>query len=835
MKSHETLGTNVIPKSYKLLLSPDMHSFTFSGDEQINVNIAKPTNEIALNSNGLKIEFAAIVKGKQSEIAKVVYKEKEEKIILKFDGKFDGNALLKINYTGKIGDTLNGLYRSAYYVNGKKEFLLTTQFEAPDARRAFPCFDEPAFKAEFELALLVDKELDCVSNMPIKQVQDKGNGKKLVVFEKTPKMSTYLVYIGIGKFEYVETKLGTLKIRVLTTKGKKDYANLPAQYARTFVKFYEDYFGIKYPLPKLDLIAIPDFAAGAMENWGAITFRETSLLADEHTALEVKQNVAITVAHELAHQWFGDLVTMKWWNDLWLNESFATFMSYKAVDNAFPEWEMQKQYLLEISTALSEDALRTTHPISTNVSSPGEISSIFDAISYEKGGSVLNMLEDYVTPEIFRKGLHNYLKKHAYGNAEAKDLWQAIDEVSKIKISNIARNWLFNEGYPIVSVKAEPKSRQMLLSQSRFLINGTSAGKWIIPIHYLTSAREEGKTLLYSKEKSVKIAEPEWVKINYGQKGVYRASYEQNMLERLAEAVKKKELGDVDAWGIENDLFALVRASRISVRAYLKIVDNYFVGSGYPANTNTLGHLHWLWLQFYSLNIRKEIEKTIEDIASSILAKVGIKPRKGESSINKIERSSALFGLGICGDEKVIRLAHKVFEDKLNGKRVDTDISRVCYSIEASNGNAKTFSQFKDLYEKEQVPYEKVRLLSTLGDFKEEKLIRNALAFTLSNNVRNQDKMRIPAELSINPFAAEALLDWTINNWHTLMETYPEGTMMLHRFIQNLEGINDQVLADKFSNFFKRNENRRKDVLSEINKAKERIAANIKLLNANKE
>ncbi|MGI0100597.1 MAG: M1 family metallopeptidase, partial [Candidatus Micrarchaeaceae archaeon] len=453
-KGRKTLGDNVIPMEYILEFEPDFRTFRYKGKCTIKVLIKKPTNKIALNSAELAIRDARVTSGKDIQDASIRTSAKDETLLLVLKRPAKGKAELCIEFDGTNNDGMYGFYRSRYLNNGKEGYILTSQFEPADARKAFPCFDEPEFKAVFSLSFIVDSNLEAISNMPIKNTKALGS-KKRITFYTTPRMSTYLLYLAVGKFEYNTSKYRNMMFRVITVPGRGKNTKMPMDFGKRFLKFYESYFGIDFPLPKMDLIAIPDFSAGAMENWGAITFREIELLGDEKaTSTAVKQRIAEVIAHELAHQWFGDLVTMRWWDDLWLNESFATFMATKAVDSVFPEWEFGLQDSVGIlSTALAADQYMSTHPINVRVSEPSEINEIFDSISYDKGGSVLAMLEDYAGKEAFRKGLHAYLGKHAYSNATKYDLWDAIEAITRkidknTKFSKVAKDWIDKTGYP---------------------------------------------------------------------------------------------------------------------------------------------------------------------------------------------------------------------------------------------------------------------------------------------------------------------------------------------------------------------------------------------------
>ena len=405
------LSDSISPIYYDLLFEPDLANFTFKGTTKIKIKLKKPSSQITLNSSELKIKNAKIIHNNKTHNAKIGVNEKEETLSLKTSEPISKEATIEIEFEGILNDKLSGFYRSKYMQNEKEKYLATTQFEAPYARQAFPCFDQPDKKAVFSVSLLIQKDLKAISNMPIVSETKKEN-KKLVKFEETPQMSTYLLYMGVGDFEFIESKLRDIKIRIVTLPGKSKEGKFALELTKKFLSYFEKYSKIPYPLPKLDMIAIPDFNAGAMENWGAITFREILLLFNpEKTSLPVKKRIAEVIAHELWHQWSGNLVTMKWWNDLWLNESFATYMAYKAVDNYFPEWHMWEDFVSDSTGgAMDADMLKTTHPIAVKVSSPNEIEEIFDEISYGKGGSVLRMIESYLGEETFRTGVSNYLK-----------------------------------------------------------------------------------------------------------------------------------------------------------------------------------------------------------------------------------------------------------------------------------------------------------------------------------------------------------------------------------------------------------------------------------------
>ncbi len=823
---------DIIPLNYRITIDTNMKSFRYKGNEIITVAVKKPLLKIPINA--IEIDFvSAKVRCKGHEqIAKATVNAKSGIATLAFTKPISGRAELEIEFTGKNNDEMAGFYRSKYGKGKNRSYLLTTQFEATDARRAFPCFDEPALKATFDLTLIIDDKLEAVSNMPVKGTRRMENGRKYVSFLTTPRMSTYLLYMGVGRYERLAGNAGKLKVSVLTMPGMKKYAKLPLEYAISAIKYYERYFGIRYPLPKVDLLAIPDFAAGAMENWGAVTFRETALLVDENSSVATKQYVADVVAHELAHQWFGDLVTMKWWDDLWLNESFATFMSAKAVDAAFPEWNFMAQYIDDtIGTAFSADCLKSTHPINVEVKSPGEIDQIFDRISYEKGGTVLHMLEDFVGKEQFRKGLNAYLKTHAYSNATKYDLWNAIAKASRnSSFSTVAKAWIDKTGYP--SVLVEEGQKRFKLRQQRFtLLENASNEVWPIPLHYI-AASGSGTMLISQRTSSIKT-DSDWIKLNYGQAGLYRTEYSKDMLKKVGELISKRKLSDIDAWGIENDFFALARSGRRKLAEYLAFIDAYLKNVGYPANVSVLGHLNWLIAIATGTKFEDSVKKMTIAYSIPLLSRLGWHTKKGEGNIDTILRGMTISSLGIAGHKPTIDKALSLFSMFMKGKAIESNIRSAVYAIAARNGNADVYNFFLKRYKSENEPEEQRRSIQVLGAFSDAGLLGKALKLSLSNEVRLQDSFVIPAVVSSNPFGRSLIWKWSRQNWKTLMKRYASGTHMLARYVDNMGLMYGQEALSELSSFFSRKENRRDDIKRSIAQLLERVEVNTSFMKAN--
>nr|VZI48552.1 unnamed protein product [Spirometra erinaceieuropaei] len=461
---------------------------------ELTFKVAQTTNDVVLNSKNIEILSASCKLGPPESIT---YDEDLELVTLHFEAPIkEGRFVLNLEFKGHLNDNMEGFYRSTAKTEaGKEQIILSTDFEPTYARQAFPCLDEPDRKAKFEISLVVLDHLVALSNMPevSREVVDTPaslpaptNSRNYVkiTFDQSPVMSTYLVAMVIGHFDHssVEDSNG-VKIRVFTPVGKAHYGYHALRMAKSALPFYADLFGTKFPLPKLDLIAIPDFSMGAMENWGLITYRETALLIDSaKSSLQSKRNVARTVSHELAHMWFGNLVTMEWWTHLWLNEGFATFIEYLAVDHCFPEYDIWTIFLTdEFYSAMELDELKTSHPIEVPVNSPSEIEEIFDAVSYEKGASIIRMLRDYIGPEHFKRGLQLYISRHMYSNTVTEDLWQALSEVCNQPIADIMSSWTKRTGFPVLSVRPATNCSgshyHLAIEQLRFLADGTHGGE----------------------------------------------------------------------------------------------------------------------------------------------------------------------------------------------------------------------------------------------------------------------------------------------------------------------------------------------------------------------
>ncbi len=830
------LPAHVTPEYYEIMLKPDLEGFIFDGEETITLNLGKATKEITLHSTELEIISAEVVHGKSLVWAgKVSYDEKAETATMIFPKTIQpGKVQLKLNFKGILNDKMRGFYRSKYSVDGVDKYMATTQFESTDARRAFPCFDEPAHKAIFDVTLMIPGNTVAISNTIESVVSEHESGFKLVKFLPTPKMSSYLLAFIVGEFEWVETPLRAssaevasatkaeqdsagqeeVKVRVFVTPGKKHQAEFALDVAVKCLDFYEKYFDIPYPLPVLDLIAIPNFAAGAMENWGAVTYRENAVLFDDkESSVSNKQRVALVIAHELAHQWFGNLVTMEWWTHLWLNEGFATYMEYLALDHIFPEWDIWTQFVLvDQGRALDLDSLKNTHPIEVEVHHPDEISEIFDAISYSKGASILKMLAEYLGAENFRDGLRHYLKKHSYGNAATEDLWSALEEVSGKPVIKIMKNWTSKPGYPVIRVQAlgsEAQARRgvgsrVQLTQRRFFSSPISGKKshdktvWSIPI--------DGK-LMESKNMVVDVNG----KINLGEASFIRVNYPDGF-------IKVEGLSAVDRFGLIRDAFDLAEAGWHSTDQALTLAMDYRDEEDFTVWMEIASHLTQINSLIADEDFAEDFKKYGVEIFSGIAKKLGWEKKAGEKHTDTMLRTTALYNLGTYGDLETIKKAQMLFTRHAElvsashgiPKRVrdditlDPDLRGVVYNLVAENGSTKEFNSLVDMYKKADLHQEKDKIGRALSLFVDPKLLQKTLDFSVSDKVRTQDTVSIIMAVWANSKGRELAWQFFKKNYAMLKKRYGGGHVF-PRLLQTIAEFTTVAKAKEVERFFKKN------------------------------
>src|SRR5262245_35536008 len=658
------LPSTATPERYQIRLVPDLSTSTFTGEENVTVRIHEPVREIILNAAELEFRNVSIQAPSGTSIrGSAVLDHDNEQARLQFPQSLDpGLWELQLAFSGILNNKLHGFYRSTYRnAEGKEKVLASTQFESTDARRAFPCWDEPALKAVFQVTLVIDEALTAISNTAIvRENRLQGTQKKEVEFADSIKMSTYLLAFIVGEFESTEpVMVGDAPLRVWAVPGKLNLAYFARQIGSFSLSFFGRYYDLPYPGDKLDLVAIPDFASGAMENLGAITFRETALLVDEERATRSElERVADVVSHENAHMWFGDLVTMRWWNGLWLNEAFATFMEMLAVDAWKPEWKRWDSFTVSRAAALSVDGLKSTRPIEFPVEKPEEAAGMFDVLTYEKGASVLRMLEQYLDSHTFRDGIRLYLRRHEYANAETTDLWDALEDSSRQPVRALMDSWIFQPGYPLISVERDHGG--LVLSQRlfRYLQDGTDeTRKWHVPIFLrlgTKSGTAEQRVLLTDQQQRVPLAEGvESVIVNAGGHGFYRVRYSPELM-GIIETNLHKNLLPVERFNFVNDAWATTLAGLTSLTDYLELLDLLRDEENLNVWTTVLGSCHHMHRIFDDAQ-RVAFQGRIRAILFPAVNRLGWSPQPAESELESQLRSELLGAVGTLGEDQTVQ------------------------------------------------------------------------------------------------------------------------------------------------------------------------------------
>ncbi len=809
-RSHR-LPTSVIPERYEIKLTPDLLQWTFAGEVKIAVEVRQAVREVLLNAAELSIQSVSMRRADGApQHGNAQVDEANEQAVLSFpDIVAPGKYQLQIHFTGVLNDKLHGFYRSVYKgADGQDKPLASTQFESTDARRAFPCWDEPAFKAVYQVTLVIDEKLTAISNTRV--IDEKtlpGTGKKAVSFADSIKMSTYLVAFIVGEFEATEPVTADgVPLRVLAVPGKKKLADFAVAIGKASLEHFSQYYGIPYPGDKLDLIAIPDFASGAMENLGAITFRETALLVDPDKATRAElERVADVVSHENAHMWFGDLVTMKWWNGLWLNEAFATFMEMLAVDAWKPGWRRWDSFAVSRAAAMQVDGLKSTRPIEFPVDRPEEAAGMFDVLTYEKGASVLRMLEQYLGAAKFRDGIRLYLKKHAYGNAETTDLWDALEESTQQPVRAMMDGWIFQPGYPLVSV--EKSGRTIRISQQifRYLQDGSDSERsWHVPI-FLRAGTPAGVVsqiiFLTEKEQQVEFDAPaDWVVVNAGAHGFYRVRYSQELLAALRQGMTT-QLTAVERFGLVNDCWAATLAGIVSLADYLELIDQ--MSGETDVNVWTTMIASFQQMQRILDDVQgKKLAGRLLVVLSPALERLGWSVRPGEDELSSQLRGDLIRALGTVAEDPVTqgraRALFAAYEKTPDS--VDRNSIPALVAILAHIGGTAEYEKFFARFKNAQTPQEETRYLFALANFTDAELIDRTLDLTINGMVRTQNSPYLMREALLNKHGRERAWSFMEAHWDEMNRQYPDNA--IPRMCEGVVGLVSAALEKDVVNFF---------------------------------
>jgi aminopeptidase N len=774
--SAQRLPELAVPENYKLYFAPDFDKDNFAGEETIQIRVLKPTSQIVLNSAEIEFEEATISSGGTTQTARVTFDKVKEMATLVFDKKIEpGEASLHIKYAGILNDQLRGLYLGKDK-EGRK--YAATQFEATDARRAFPSFDEPSYKATFDITVVADKAHSVISNEKVlSDTPGPGESKHTVKFATTAKMSSYLVALAVGEFEYVDGQADGIPIRVWGTPGTKKDGVFALEVAEQCVKYFNHYFGIKYPFEKLDMIGLPDFAAGAMENTGLITYREVILLIDDKKAsVGLHREVATVIAHEIAHQWFGDLVTMKWWDDVWLNEGFATWMENKAVAAWKPEWQLELDDVQGTAGSLSVDALKNTRPIHQPAETPAQIQELFDGIAYGKAAAVLRTLEAYLGPDTFRAGVDQYLKQHSYGNATADDFWKTLAQVSKKPVDQIMPTFVKQPGSPMVSVQTQCTggSSTITLSQKRYFFDRAlfQAGNeelWQVPVCLKGSEKDQSKCVLLTRKQDTFDLPGcgTWVMANAGAHGYYRTGYSSDAIRAIGRNLEK-DLTPAERIVLLNDSWSSIRVGEQPIGDYLALAEGLQSERTRAVVEEFTRQLEYISDHFVTDVDRDGYEQWVRRLLTPAAKELGWTPKPGESDETKTLRSRVMHTLGYAGrDPEVLAEARKLTEQALeNPASIDHTIAFTAFSLAAQNGDASLYDQIMERMQKKGASLEEYYLyFQTAARFSDPKLLQRTLEYALTPAVRSQDMLGLISVVMENPAGTRVAWDFVRAHW----------------------------------------------------------------------
>ena len=791
------LARSVVPSAYRVFLTPDLEAFTFSGRVEIDVMIEETIGELTLHAVELELGAATIsADGTSYRSQEHHLDETYETATFVFDRELPvGPAVVEIAFDGILNDQLHGFYRSTFTDDqGVKHAIATTQFENTDARRAFPCWDEPAFKATYQINLTIPSHLATYSNSPVRTDTDLGNGQRTVSFEPTMKMSTYLVAFIVGPFEETATvDVDGVPLRVVYPVGNAHLTELALESGAFALRFFTKYFNIDYPGDKLDMVAIPDFAAGAMENLGCITYRLADLLVDPAKAsLAEMQRIAEVVAHEIAHMWFGDLVTMEWWEGIWLNEAFATFMQILCTNEFRPEWKMWVSFGVDRDAALQIDGLHSTRPIEYEVVSPDDTRGMFDLLTYEKGGSVLRMLEQYLGADTFRDGIRHYLTEHSYANTVTSDLWDALEEISKQPVRDVMNTWILQGGHPLVTLTNGELTQQPFAYGKA---KGPSAigSSWMVPV--LTRSLgggEPSRHLLLDKPLNVSDTPP--VVLNAGGSGVFRSRYGKAELAALAEHIG--DLEELERATFIADGWASLFAGQIAWKDFLAMAQG-LGDQDEPTPWGSVASALDYVDRALDADHRGGFVKSVRELFDPQFARLGWDATPGESALTPQVRAIVLSVLGtIGGDESIKAEAVRRFE----ANNLDGNLANAMLRIVARQNRPGDYETFLERYRHAATPQDAQRYLwRGIPEFPDERVALDAAEKCFSE-FRNQDAAIVLALLSRNAVSGPAVWKYFTGRWDDAMARFPQNShSRLALGVPTF--IKDEALADTVEAF----------------------------------
>jgi aminopeptidase N len=736
------LPSNVVPEHYDIFVRPNTGNLTFDASVRITVSVREPTSEIVLNAVDLQLE-RAVLKANPEQVADIALHPEQQTATLTLGRTIEpGTYEVAIDYKGRINENADGLFVAKYGSPEAPKQMLVTQFEPVSARRFVPCWDEPARKATFSLSVAVPKDEVAVSNMPVEAITELDGERHQIRFQRSPKMSSYLLFLGIGDLERLERTVGSTKLAVVARKGSASKGQFALDSAEQLLGYFNEYFGVPYPLPKLDMIAVPGGGGfSAMENWGAILYFENALLVDPALSPEsARQRVFVVVAHEMAHQWFGNLVTMQWWDDLWLNEGFASWMENKATDRFHPEWMMWLQSEAARQSAMRQDAKRTTHPVIQPVIKGDQATQAFDEITYRKGQAVIRMLEGYLGPEAFRRGIRTYMQRYAYQNAVTDNLWTELEKAARQPIKPIADDFTRQPGVPLISaqdVKAEGSRTTVTLRQERFGVDDSARDPlvWRTPVS--AAAIGAGTPPVFQviagpSLSSISVPGAPPIKLNFGQTAYYRSQYPQGAFLALAERFSL--LAPADQLGLLYDSWALGEAGVTPLTDYLELIQKTPLAAETTVWRQIIATLTSIDRLYAGQAEQAAFRAFARTTLTPLFEQVGWDAKPGEPDTRAILREDLLNALGQFGEPSVVAEARRRFDVFVaDPKSLPAAIRLPTLRVAALSADAALYEAMHELARKSADPLEKDQLFGALAWAEDPTLARRTLEIALSD------------------------------------------------------------------------------------------------------
>ena len=774
----QRLPHEAVPENYKLIFTPNLEKATFDGDDTISIRVLKPTSQITLNAVDIDFHEVTIASNGTTQRATVTAEKENEMVVLAVEKPLaEGPASIHITYTGILNNEMRGFYIGKDD-EGRK--YAATQFESTDARRAFPGFDEPAYKATFEITAIAPKDDVAISNGKVVSDTPGPADEHTVKFAPSPKMSSYLAALVVGHFESIEGQTDGIPIRVWATPGKKEMGQFALDTAEHVLDYYNNYFTVKYPYGKLDLVALPDFSAGAMENTACITFREVLLLINQkHGSIRMKKEIASVIAHEMAHQWFGDLVTMEWWNDIWLNEGFATWMSSKPIEQWKPEWQFNLDDVSDTDRTMNTDSLASTRPIEQPANTPAQIEALFDSIAYGKAAAVLRMIEAYLGEQTFRAGVNAYIQAHEYANATAKDFWDAQTNTSKKPVDRIMPTFVDQPGVPVVDLKTQCSGSSTLISmdQRRYYsdrkdFEAPNDELWEIPLCMKASDGSQKCELLSSRQgKATLPGCSTWVLGNAEANGYYRVGYQPEAIRALASAAENK-LSPAEQIELQSDVWSSVRVGSEPVGDFLLVAEGLENNRNRAVMQDLFERLNYIGRYLVTDADRDTYRSWLRSYLTPIMNAVGWEPKPGENGEQQALRARLLLALGYdARDPKAFEEARRIADEALqNPGSVSPELASSALRVAALNGDSAFYDKVMAALKTVKSPEQYYMYLSTLAQFSDPKLLEQTLDYAISPAVRSQDSLRLIASVMSNPAGEKLAWDFVQSHWNDVQK-----------------------------------------------------------------